>query len=90
MTLKGGDNIQVIAPGVPNITGDIQFGNIQVNTATGAFCSTTTGWMDPYGSSGSSGRKANARFDASRVSKVYSDINTVQPNALAFLPQTKY
>ena len=81
--------MQVIASGVPNITGDIQFGNIQVNTATGAFYATSTGWMDPYGTDGSSGRRANARFDASRISKVYRDIDTVQPNSLELLPQAK-
>lgn len=86
----------MIAPGLPNITGAITSGggssNLRPLSGTGAFYG--SGGGSGYGQNGpwSSGSYTSAypRFDASRSNNVYGNSTTVQPPALALIPQIKY
>lgn len=90
------DNVKEIGAGLPNITGSttaIVLGNYQ--SITGAFFgknmeSGISGRA--YGENTTSRDDANwsESFDASRSSAIYGASATVQPPALALIPQIKY
>ena len=88
--MKGGDNIAVLAAGLPNITGTITYirGSIAQVEATGAFHVLSNGDL-PYGASAQAGT-VNISFDASKSNAIYDNSNTVQSPALQLMPQIRF
>ena len=82
--MQGGDNANVIAPGLPNILG--QGGSVIANTVGGCFYYGST---RPSVGQGNFGIK-DLNMDASRSSSVYGNSLTVQPPALVLIPQIKF
>ena len=91
---KGSDNIGVVTPGLPNIIGATNLnktnanGALSPNVNTGALYKTANGSTSTGGSDGGSAIQIN--FDASRSNGIYGASNTVQPPALALIPQIKF
>ncbi len=83
--IQGGDNSSVIAAGLPNITGS--FGNIYYQNATGAF---TKGAGSQYGHADAMYVDSIIQFSASNSNAIYGASTTVQPPALALIPQIKF
>lgn len=84
-TLKGGDNLAIISPGIPNITGTVGAYDGQ-GVQTGAFYLTGLAnigaevWVP----------RQRLMFDASRANKIYGAAETVQPPTIQLIPQIKY
>ena len=71
---------------LPNITGSFHAG-AQNRVATGAFIGEALNMGDPQGD----GRRThNYTFNAALCSRIYGDINTVQPPAIQLIPQIRY
>lgn len=83
--IEGSDNSSVIAAGLPNITGS--FGNIYYQNATGAFTHGTSG---QYGHADAMYADSIIQFSASNSNAIYGASTTVQPPALALIPQIKF
>ena len=87
--MQGGDNVTVLAAGLPNITGSN--GNFARWNAssTGAFTFLHKGTCQiPEGSIHEQGI---LNIDASRCSPIYqNNCNTVQPPSLQLIPQIKF
>ena len=66
--------------GLPNITGYINFGSCFIDSTTGAFGIEATYSATSGGTP--VGKSDDLNFDASRVSSIYGNSNTVQPNAV--------
>ena len=80
--------IQILAAGLPNITGVITTNDESKINVSGAFAIGNSGpvrW--PVDSNGESN---NVTFDASRSSSIYGNANTVQPPSIVLIPQIKY
>ena len=81
----GGDNLAIIPPGIPNITGTAGAYDGQ-EVQTGAFYLTgranigAEAWV----------LRERLMFDASRANKIYGAAETVQPPSFSLLPQIKY
>ena len=91
----GGDNITVIAAGLPNITGKTAIYDTSINnlrsSLIGAFYPTyQTGSLGLSCVGWQSGNFYRESLDASRSSDVYGNSETVQPPAFALVPQIKY
>ena len=82
--IEGGDNANVLAPGLPNILG--KGGSVIANAVGGCFYYGST---NPSVGEGSYGIK-DLNMDASRSSSVYGNSLTVQPPALVLIPQIKF
>lgn len=82
----------MLSAGLPNITGQVDFENIEgLWGANGCFSG--TGPSDnkyPSSTNDQNARQTAMDFDASRSSSVYGASNTVQPPALVLLPQIRY
>lgn len=85
--IQGGDSCQSIDAGLPNITGNTYPIVSWSNNSRGAFYFSNSSICDVSGSSHNFGR---LYFDASRSSAIYGASDTVQPPALALIPQIKY
>ena len=91
--LQGGDNVVIISPGLPNITGKF---NAQGNSNGGKFSDKASGAFytnTPYSGNVNSGVgdvSGGYSFDASRVNSIYGAGSTVQPPAISLIPQIKY
>lgn len=84
----GGDNVAVLLPGLPNITGYIaNNGHAAFSSASGAFANT---YDKSRSNAGAANDGGTYTFDASRCSSVYGNSNTVQPPAYSLIPQVKY
>ena len=70
---------------LPNITGS--FGNIYYQNATGAF---TKGAGSQYGHADAMYADSIIQFSASNSNAIYGASTTVQPPALALIPQIKF
>ena len=90
--MQGGDHTSTLAAGLPNITGVIDFENVEgLWEASGCF--NQTGTYDnkyPQSVNDENSRRTAIDFDASRSSSVYGTSNTVQPPALQLIPQIRY
>ena len=85
--IQGGDSVKTIAAGIPNLTFGV--GRIgQPEILSGNTCYKGTGVQGSFSSWG--GNTQGLYFDASRASSVYGASNTVQPPALALVPQIKF
>lgn len=82
----------MLSAGLPNITGQVDFENIEgVWLVNGCF--SATGPSDnkyPSSTNDQNTRQTAIDFDASRSSSVYGASNTVQPPALQLIPQIRY
>lgn len=94
------DNVKEIGAGLPNITGSVSSGEwinagskynfiFENPEATGAFCK-GDGPASKAFEGGASLGAYPLGFDASRSNKIYGASATVQPPALALIPQIKY
>ena len=99
--LQGGNTIESVEAGLPNITGSIiawaaltASGTaipFYTSSETGAFKKGTTFHNGSKGANGSGATDFNPiELDASRSNSIYSASTTVQPPALALIPQIKY
>ena len=82
----------VLAAGLPNITGQIDFENLEgLWEASGCFSKIGT-YDNQYPSSVNvqHSRQTALDFNASRSSAIYGASDTVQPPALVLLPQIRY
>jgi len=94
LCVQGGANVMQIAAGLPNITGNLHntCSEYQASDDSALYVSS----FHPSHSISLMGKIENIRvadhgFDASRCSSVYSnDVNTVQPPAVALIPQIRY
>ena len=85
---KGGEQLSVIAAGIPNITGSFYNQRGAIYNWTGAFYgNTSTGWSNgddnPHGC-------GTTYIDASRCSTVYGKSDTVQVAAIQLIQQIKF
>ena len=90
--IQGGDSLAVLSAGLPNITGQVDFENIEGLWAANG-CFSGTGPSDnkyPSSTNDQNARQTAMDFDASRSSSVYGASNTVQPPALCLIPQIKF
>lgn len=87
LVLKGGDSVDVLSAGLPNITGSFVNGDSATNY-TGAFYHGDIVSSDRFSTGGENDH--TAKFDASRVSAIYGRSNTVQPPAVSLIPQIRY
>ena len=86
--IQGGDNAQILAAGLPNITGGHD--GLRTDggtTGTGAFYNAGNGSV---GASGGSSSNSKISFSASRSNSIYGRSSTVQPPALQLIPQIRY
>ena len=81
----GGDNVSVMAAGLPNIIGSANI-NSTSGSASGAFYYTNRA----NGAGGDNYSQYNLQFNASRSSSIYGASSTVQPPAICLIPQIKY
>ncbi len=90
--LKGGDSLAVLSAGLLNITGQVDFENIEgLWSANGCFSAIGTfDNKNPSSVYDQNTRQTAIDFDASRSSSVYGASNTVQPPALQLIPQIRY
>ena len=90
--MQGGDNIAVIAAGLPNITGASKLlpGLYLNNDFDGAIKTVTCSWSGGDAAAGSGYNKAQLFFDASQSNDIYGANVTVQPPSISLLPQIKY
>lgn len=95
--LKGGDSPSTKAPGLPNITGTISVryaedGMAVLENLSGVFSSgiSTTGAMHAQGGYVTKNGIISANFSATSSNAIYGAASTVQPPALALLPQIRY
>lgn len=82
----------MLSAGLPNITGLVDFENIEGLWGTNG-CFSQTGLFDnkyPSSTNEQNTRQTEIDFDASRSSSVYGAANTVQPPALSLIPQIKF
>lgn len=87
----GGDNVQSLNAGLPNITGKKDFGSVSTAASgnyDGCIKTTATGsgytWREgPY-------YGADWQIDASLSNPIYGASDTVQPPTLALIPQIKF
>lgn len=90
--IQGGDSAQVIAAGLPEITGKIYpiFSTENIVTGcSGAFTGTIV--YDTTNAGGSNKMSwVNANFDASKSNAIYGASDTVQPPAISLIPQIKF
>ena len=92
--IEGSDIPTVKAPGLPNIVGSTNLnktnasGALSPNINNGALYKSAYGSTSTGGSDGGTAIQIN--FDASRSSSIYGASNTVQPPALALIPQIKF
>lgn len=91
--IMGGDNVQGLPAGLPNITGKVGNGSSGVSNnvqpATGAFLPTQK--LRSGGYSGTANMlNILPEFDASKSNSIYGKATTVQPPSFSLLPQIKY
>lgn len=88
--IQGGDNIQTIEPGVPNITGSVTYIYALENTqSNGALSYTNTGSPDISGTK-SATIWGTITVNAANSNAIYGASTTVQPPALQLIPQIRY
>ena len=85
--IQGGDSVDVLSAGLPNITGSFVNGDSATNY-TGAFYHGDIVTSDRFSTGGENDH--TAKFDASRVSAIYGSSNTVQPPAISLIPQIRF
>lgn len=93
--VKGGDSIDTISAGAPDIQGQFGTGDgtawLYSPATEGAFINHSSPYASQMGSNSSTtDRTGYIRFAASNYSSVYGNANTVQPPALQLIPQIRY
>lgn len=88
----GGDNLTVLPPGLPNITGSVYLSSgvfKDYNSFSGAFKSS---YIDGRGMNqqASGAGDLHLDFKAANSNAIYGSSNTVQPPTIQLLPQIKY
>ena len=93
--IEGSDSVEVLAPGLPNITG--RFGVTATESSAGwnTVCNAADNPFYQYNGIGDGGvattyQNGGFGFDASRANSIYGNSGTVQPPAIALIPQIKY
>lgn len=91
LVLQGGNTVASVEAGLPNITGNAGFPSYVISYHNGAFTGSyqDTGAVTPAGNS-SLNQRVNLVFSASKSNDIYGRSTTVQPPALAMIPQIKY
>ena len=96
LTLKGGDNLTVVAAGLPNITGLVSPQNgyatsvAHGNSLTGALYIRSDGPNGGQARIDSTSLYKGWGFDASRCNLIYGKSTTVQQSAINLLPNIKF
>ena len=92
---QGGDNIQVLSAGLPNIEGEIAAvgpNEFKFGLGYGAFVSKII--VNSYGKidnqTTNSKRSDGMLFDASKSNPLYGSSTTVQPPSIVLIPQLRY
>ena len=93
--MKGGDLINVLAAGVPNIIGEINCdfrinGRVGTDFATGVFLPTETGEGFVVNSGSVLNNTILIKFNANKNNAVYGASSTVQPSAISLISQIKF
>ena len=86
--IQGGDNITVLNAGLPNITGTIRYLYCTPESSSNGAFSFTDENITFGGGTGD--MRKHTTFDASRSNPIYGNSTTVQPPALALIPQIKF
>lgn len=90
--IEGSDNVGIINAGLPNITGGFN-ANLNISLASpnvyGAF-SRTISRDDQKGDNGHNMQIGQYSFNAANSNSIYGASTTVQPPAIALIPQIKY
>ena len=93
--IQGGDNIQVLSAGLPNIEGEIAAvgpNEFKFGLGYGAFVSKII--VNSYGKidnqTTNSKRSDGMLFDASKSNPLYGSSTTVQPPSIVLIPQLRY
>ena len=90
--LQGTDNnIKMLGAGLPNLYGNYKYNGLSTGlVSTGAFSNTTSTATANIPLGSNTGVYVDLKFDASKYNNIYGASNTVQPSALALIPQIKY
>lgn len=90
--LQGTDNnIKMLEAGLPNLYGNYKYNGLSTGlVTTGAFSNTTSTATANIPLGSNTGVYVNFTLDASKYNNIYGASNTVQPPALALIPQIKY
>ena len=93
--IQGGDLINVLAAGVPNIIGEINCdfrinGRVGTDFATGVFLPTETGEGFVVNSGSVPNNTILIKFNANKNNAVYGASSTVQPSAISLISQIKF
>lgn len=85
----GGDILQTLTAGLPNIIGSVTGNNrANFNGATGAF--EVNGYTTRAGYENLTNSYSSFTFDASLSNIIYGNSDTVQPPAFALIPQIRF
>lgn len=88
--IMGGDNCATVAPGLPNISGEIASSRWNIdNEAQSNSALFRKSGNGLYGSTETT-YYTHLCFDASRSNPIYGNSNTVQPPSISLIPQIKY
>ena len=85
--LKGGDSLQIISAGLPDIQGVTWTDSLSQSYNSGAFYKYVN---HNRGMTNTSGNGGELYFSASYSNPIYGASSTVQPPALRLIPQIKF
>ena len=96
--LQGSDNVEVMAAGLPNITGNTTafiWGNASnpETVTVGAithYAGTAPVIVSSSQGSGNFSNNQKITFNASNSNSIYGNSDTVQPSAISLIPQIKF
>lgn len=88
--IQGGDNVNILQAGLPEISGWLQLHNWSINNCSGAFYNLAEQGKPVSGSASSLNGYSNVSFNASIFNSIYGNSDTVQPPAITLIPQIKF
>lgn len=88
--MQGGDNVNILQAGLPEISGWLQIHNWSINNCSGVFYKLEQQGKPVNGSASSQNGYSNVSFNASISNSIYGNSDTVQPPALQLIPQIKF
>lgn len=89
-TVKGGDNVNILQAGLPEISGWLQLHNWSINNCSGAFNNLAQQSKTINSNVTPENGYSNVSFNASISNSIYGNSDTVQPPALQLIPQIKF
>ena len=85
------DNIKMLEAGLPNLYGEYKYNGLSTGLITsGVFSNINSDATANIPLGSNTGVYVNLKFDASNSNAIYGGSSTVQPPALALIPQIKY